>query len=88
MQRGRSLGKVRYFVRHLCNPHLTTLGIGPASYQKRDGQKATSAARVRRATRRAGQGTAYMQTHGTHSYVLRERHVAHVPAPPHVCAAG
>ena len=64
MQRGRSLGKVRYFVRHLCNPHLTTLGIGPASYQKRDGQKATSAARVRRATRRAGQGTAHCRAQG------------------------
>jgi len=48
----------RSIVRHHYNAHLKTLGLGPASSQKRAGNKATSVALVYPATRRTGQGMA------------------------------
>jgi len=76
MQICGSSERARSIVRHPYKAHLKTLGLGPASSQKRAGHKATSVARVYPATRRTGQGTALGRAQG---HQRRARLPCHAP---------
>jgi len=66
----------RSIVRHPYRAHLKTLGLVPASSQKRAGHKATSVALVYPATRHTGQGTALGRAQG---HQRRARLPCHAP---------
>ena len=76
MQICGSSERARSIVRHPYKAHLKTLGLGPASSQKRARHKATSVARVYPATRRTRQGTALGRAQG---HQRRARLPCHAP---------